>query len=186
MEDDQIVKLYWNRNEQALAESSHKYGAYCHSIAFNILYNLTDAEECVNDTWLNAWNTIPPNKPSSLASFFGRITRNIAFNRYKMQHRLKRGGTNMTLVLDELSECVSGSDDVEHIWQESELKEKINSFLSRLSKKKRYIFILRYWYASGIGEIAERFDITENNVSVILSRTRKELKEYLSDEGYYL
>ncbi len=186
MEDEQIVSMYWNRKEQALIESSNKYGAYCHSIAFNILSSKMDAEECVNDTWLNAWNTIPPNKPFSLASFLGRITRNLAFNRYKLQHRIKRGGTNMTLVLDELSECVSGLGDVEKIWQRKELIYDINKFLSRLSKKKQYIFILRYWYANGIGDIAERFGTSENNVSVILNRIRKELKKYLLDKGYDL
>ena len=184
MDDQEIVRLYWDRSEQAIAESSNKYGAYCSSIARNILSNRADAEECVNDTWFQAWNSIPPHRPAVLAAFFGKITRNLAFDCYKKQHREKRGGHNIDLVLDELEEVVSGRDDPEQKVVEKELKEEINRFLSKLPKEKRYIFILRYWYADSISAIAGRFQMSRDNVSVTLNRTRKQLRAYLAERGY--
>lgn len=184
MDDESIVQLYWDRNESAISESSKKYGAYCTSIAHNILYNMADAEECVNDTWLHAWNAMPPHKPSILATFLGKITRNLSFDLYKRLHREKRGGNNIDAVLDELAECVSGVDDTERRWEEKELKEEINRFLFSLSKDKRYIFILRYWYVDSIAEIAKRMDMSENNVSVTLSRIRSKLKAHLIERGF--
>ena len=184
MDDAKIVQLYWERNEQAIIESSNKYGTYCNSIAHNILFNWADAEECVNDTWLHAWNSMPPHKPYILSTFLGKITRNLSFDCYKRNHRDKRGGNNIDLVLEELEEIVSGNDNPEKQLQEKELKEEINQFLFSLSKDKRYMFILRYWYADSISEIAERFGLSENNVSVILNRVRKKLKSYLNEKGY--
>ena len=184
MDDQEIVRLYWDRSEQAIAESSNKYGAYCNSIARNILNNRADAEECVNDTWFQAWNSIPPHKPSILSAFFGKITRNLAFDCYKKQHREKRGGYNIDLVLDELAEVVSGKDDPEQKVVEKELKEEINRFLQRLPKEKRYMFILRYWYADSIPSIAGRFQVSRDNVSVTLNRIRKQLRAYLAERGY--
>ena len=186
MDDDKIIELYWFRNEQAISESSKKYGAYCNTIARNILMNWADAEECVNDTWLHAWNAIPPHKPSVLSVFFGKITRNLAFDLYKSLHREKRGGHTIDLVLDELAECVSGNDDPERNWQKEALKEEIDHFLSDLPKEKRYMFVLRYWYADSIPAIAERFQTSENNVSVTLNRIRKKLRTYLTERGYGL
>ena len=184
MDDDAIVRLYWDRNTQAISESAGKYGAYCESIARNILIDRADTEECVNDTWLNAWNAMPPHRPSILRTFLGKITRNLAFDMYKKLHRDKRGGHNIDLVLDELAEIVSGKDDPVKSVQDKELMNEINRFLSGLSEANRYMFILRYWYVDGISEIAQRFDMSENNVSVILSRTRIKLKEYLTERGY--
>ena len=148
--------------------------------------NWADAEECVNDTWLHAWNAIPPHKPSVLSVFFGKITRNLAFDLYKSLHREKRGGHTIDLVLDELAECVSGNDDPERNWQKEALKEEIDHFLSDLPKEKRYMFVLRYWYADSIPAIAERFQTSENNVSVTLNRIRKKLRTYLTERGYGL
>ena len=184
MDDDAIVRLYWDRNAQAISESAGNYGAYCESIARNILINRADAEECVNDTWLHAWNAIPPHRPSVLRTFLGKITRNLAFDLYKKLHRDKRGGHNIDLVLDELAEIVSGKDDPEKSVQDRELTDEINVFLSGLSEANRYMFILRYWYADGISEIARRFNMSENNVSVTLGRMRKKLKKYLTEKGY--
>jgi RNA polymerase sigma-70 factor (ECF subfamily) len=184
MDDERIVRLYWDRNEQAISESASKYGAYCVSIAHNILLNWADTEECVNDTWLHAWNAMPPHRPSMLGTFLGKITRNLAFDLYKKLHRDKRGGQNIDLVLDELAEIVSGKDDPESIVQEKELKDEINHFLSGLSEEKKNMFILRYWYADEIKEIAKRCGMSENNVSVTLSRTRRKLKDYLTERGY--
>ena len=118
MDDRLIVQLYWDRNESAISESSKKYGAYCASIARNILQNASDAEECVNDTWLHAWNSMPPQKPSVLSAFLGRITRNLSFDLFRRLHREKRGGGNIDIVLDELAECVSGNDDTDRLWEE--------------------------------------------------------------------
>ena len=184
MDDERIVQLYWDRNESAIAESSKKYGAYCTSIAHNILSNLADAEECVNDTWFHAWNAMPPHKPSILSTFLGKITRNLSFDRYKKLHREKRGGTNIDAALDELAECVSGVDDTERRWEEKELEEEINRFLFSLQEDKRYMFILRYWYVDSIAEIAKRIGISENNVSVTLSRIRSKLKARLIERGF--
>ena len=184
MDDEMIVRLYWNRNENAISESSRKYGAYCTAIAQNILQNRSDAEECVNDTWLRAWNAMPPHMPSVLSVYLGKITRNLSFDRFRKIHREKRGGGSLDVVLDELAECVSGSDDTERRWEEKELKEEIDRFLSRLPKEQRYMFILRYWYADSVSDIAERFRTSANNVSVTLSRIRQKLKRDLIERGF--
>ena len=169
MEDEEIVQLYFDRKEQAIEESAKKYGAYCSTIARNILTAQEDIEECVNDTWLHAWNAMPPHRPKRLSTFLGKIARNLSFDRYKSQHRAKRGGNTMELVLDELAECVSGGETPEQRIQE-----------------KRYQFLLRYWYAASITEIAKRFHKTENQISVNLFRTRQQMMAYLEERGYSL
>ena len=186
MEDEKIIQLYWDRNEQAIEESSQKYGSYCRNIARNILQNEEDTEECVNDTWLNAWNAIPPHKPSVLSTFLGKLTRNLSFDRYRKLHREKRGGYTIDLVLDELEELVSGQDDPERKWLEKELAESINQFLNGLSEEKRNLFILRYWYALDISEIAKRTGLSSNRISVNLNRIRNKLKTFLNERGYEL
>ena len=186
MTDDDIVKLYWDRNETAITETSGKYGAYCSSIAYNILYNHSDAEECVNDTWLHAWNAMPPQKPSILSAFLGKITRNLSFDLYKKLHREKRGGDGIDLVLDELAECVSGGESPESSFDAEELRKDIDDFLNSLPEEKRYMFILRYWYADSVSSIAKRYLTTENSVSVTLNRLRTRLKTYLTERGYDL
>ncbi len=184
MDDEWIVRLYWDRNETAISESSKKYGAYCTAIAENILLNRSDTEECVNDTWLRAWNAMPPHMPSVLSVFLGKITRNLAFDRFRKLRREKRGGSSFDVVLDELAECVSGSDDTERRWEEKELIDEINRFLSHLPKEQRYMFLLRYWYADPVSDIAERFQTSANNVSVTLSRVRQRLKRHLIERGF--
>lgn len=184
MDDERIVQLYWDRNEAAISESARKYGAYCTSIAHNILSGMADVEECVNDTWLHAWNAMPPHRPSVLSVFLGKITRNLSFDRYRRLHREKRGGNNADAALDELAECVSGADDAERRWEAKELKEEIDRFLSSLSEDKRTMFILRYWYVDSIAEIAKRMGRSENNVSVTLSRIRGRLKAHLIERGF--
>ena len=186
MEDAQIVGLYWARDERAIDESSGKYGAYCGSIAYNILADRQETEECVNDTWLGAWNSMPPHRPVLLAPFLGRITRNLAFNVYKKLHRDKRGGKNIDLVLDELAECVSGKDDPEQTLQAGDLARDIDLFLSSLPETKRRMFVLRYWYVDSIGDIAARLGMSENNISVTLSRIRGQLRDYLTEREYTL
>ncbi|MBQ3544514.1 MAG: sigma-70 family RNA polymerase sigma factor [Lachnospiraceae bacterium] len=186
MKDKEIIKLYLNRDEQAIKETDIKFGNYCTSIAKNILDNDEDVKECLNDTYLQTWNSIPPNKPKSLSLFIGKITRNLAFNKYKYEHTKKRGSGQIKLVLDELAECVSGKDNVEQEIDRMELVLAINKFLDSVSKEKRNIFICRYWYAFSITEISGRFEISEANVSVILSRLRSALKKYLEEMGFVI
>lgn len=184
MQDEEIVQLYWNRNEEAIHATTIKYGAYCQTIAKNILENWTDVEECVNDTWLHAWNAIPPHKPSLLSAFLAKITRNLSFDKYRLLRREKRGRGQIDLILDELEECISGKEDPEATMHEKALSEEIDRFLSSLGKKKRIMFVLRYWHAFSIAEIAERLQTSENNVSVTLNRIRKQLRIALIERGY--
>ena len=184
MEDNQIIELYWNRDENAITETGRKYGAYCRKIAVNILQNEEDSEECVNDTWLKTWNSIPPHRPENLRLFLAKITRNLSFNRYNENTAQKRGGGEITLVLDELAECLEAKSDVEQIVLGKELKECIKGFVTTLRERDRNVFVRRYFFVDTVKEIAERYGISENNVMVILSRTRKQLKNKLEKEGY--
>ena len=186
MEDTKIVQLYWDRDQKAISETATKYGNYCTSIAKNILGNNEDAEECVNDTYMNAWNSMPPHRPNMLSTFLGKITRNLSFNRYKHNNADKRGGSEISAVLDELSECVSGKDNVEQEIEYNELVKAIDSFLDMLSPEKRSIFICRYWYTDSISEIAKQFNMRENTVSMTLNRIRLKLQKHLKERGYEL
>ena len=186
MDDEKIVQLYLARDEAAIRESSAKYGNYCYLIAHRILGDPDDADECVNDTWLRAWNAIPPQKPASLSLFFGKITRNLAIDRYREAHRIRRGGGESLVVLDELGDLVSGSDSPETELMAKELKADIDAFLQSLPPEKRYMFILRYWYAEKTANIAIRYGMKPNQVSVALRRIRKQLQRYLKKKGYEL
>ena len=186
MDDQQIVDLYWVRTENAISETAHKYGRYCHYIAYNILHSDEDSEECVNDTYLKAWNVIPPQRPNKLSTFLGKITRNLALDRYKYNSREKRGGGQMPLVMDELAECVSATDTTNHIIDDMVLVDCFNRFLATLPAEPRKIFMRRYWYFSSIKEIADDFSISESNVKMTLSRVRNKLKQLLEKEGFEL
>lgn len=186
MDDNRIIQLYWDRNEQAIRITSEKYGHYCKSIARNILNNDEDAEECVNDTYWKAWNAMPTQWPEQLATFLGKITRNLSFNRYKYNRAGKRGGGEITLVLDELADCVSDTDNVEQILDHQELIKAINVFIRSLSTEKRNLFVRRYWYADSVSEIAKDYGMLQGSVSKALERTRKQLKKYLSERGFEL
>ena len=186
MNDSKIIELYWNRRESAITESNLKYGSYCHSIAFSILQKNTDAEECVTDTWLNAWNSIPPNRPQKLKCFFAKITRNLAIDRWRKTSAEKRGGTETDLLLDELSECITYGDTAEDEYFAKELGTSINNFLGLQKSREANIFVLRYFYAKTVAEIAKSQHLTETNVAVILSRTRQKLRDHLIKEGYEL
>lgn len=186
MDDAKIVQLYWDRNEQAIPATANKYGNYCTLIAKNILGNHEDAEECVNDTYLNAWNSMPPHRPSILSTFLGKITRNLSLNRYKHNTADKRGGGELPVVLDEISNLVSGKDDVEREFNSKELIKAIDTFLGTLPLEKRVMFIRRYWYFDSISDIAYRFGMTENNISVTLNRLRLKLHNYLLERGFEL
>lgn len=186
MDDSKIIQLYWDRSEQAIPATAEKYGNYCTAIAKNILADRQDVEECLNDTYLKAWNAMPPHRPSVLSVFLGKITRNLAFNQYRKNHTDKRGKGTVSLVLDELSDCVSDGNGVEQTMDYKELVKTINAFLGTLSEEKRGIFICRYWYFDSISSIAERFGRTENSVSVTLNRLRGKLHDYLIERGFEL
>lgn len=184
MDDAKIVQLYLNRDEQAIPETASKYGNYCISIAKNILANYEDAQECVNDTYLNTWNAIPPHRPKMLSTFLGKIVRNLAFDRYKHNTADKRGGGEIAAVLDELAGCVSGKENVEQAYEYKELVVAINDFLRTLSAEKRNIFVCRYWYTDSISNIAARYGMTYAAVSMTLNRLRTKLHDYLIERGY--
>ena len=182
MEDVSIIALYNQRDEKAIEETSLKYGAYCYSIANNILSDAQDSEECVNDTWMKAWNTIPPSRPRSLKLFLARITRNLSIDRYRNSHRLKRGRT-VSATLDEISTFVP-SRDVDDEIERKELATLLNTFLHSLPPRDSNIFIRRYFFVEEVSVIAEKYGLSESNVFKILSRTRVKLKKYLEKEGY--
>lgn len=184
LDDDRIVALYWARSESAIEETAAKYGGYCHTIAYNILYDKEDAEECVNDTYLDAWNTMPPHKPSILSTFLGKITRRISIDRYRHYHAGKRGGGEMVLVLDELEDCISDPTDVETVVEGTEMARLIGEFLDMLPLTERRVFLRRYWYMDPVTEIAGDFDFTESKTSAMLHRIRKKLRMKLESEGY--
>ena len=186
MRDTEILDLYWNRDEHAIMETQKSYGNYCYSIAYNILHTREDSEECVNDTWLRAWNAIPPNRPGRFALFLGTITRNLSFDRWKYKNTLKRGNGEMDIALDELEECVPASVTTEDAIEEAELQRNINSFLGTLKEQERNIFLRRYWYAEEYNEIAKRYEMKLNTVKTTLFRVRGKLKVYLEKEGVVL
>lgn len=186
MDDVKIVQLYWDRDEQAITETADKYGNYCTAIARNILGIYEDAEECVNDTYLKAWNAIPPQRPKLLSAFLGKITRNLSINRYKYNTADKRGGGELPAVLEELAGCVSGKDHTELAYERKELVAAINKFLGELTPQKRNIFLCRYWYTDSIDEIAARYSMTSFAVSMTLTRVRAKLRSYLVERGFDL
>ena len=183
MEDKQIVELYWARSESAISETANKYGRYCHYIAYQILTNDEDAKEVVNDTYLKAWNTSPPQRPDPLKPYVGTISRQLALNVYKEQHTQKRGG-QVPLVLDELSDCIPNPENHENIGESIALSEALSRFLRALPQKTRNIFIRRYFYMSPVAEIARDFSMKESNVTMHLLRTRRKLEQFLKKEGF--
>ena len=183
MEDALIVDLYWARDEQALAETAAKFGAYCRKIADNILHNAHDVEECENDTWLAAWNSMPDNRPARLAPYLGRITRNLALDRLDKATAQKRGSGQTFAPLDELAECVAAPGSVEDTFDAAETGRLISEFLRTLPEGPRNIFLRRYWYCDATADIAARYGLTESKVRVTLHRTRGKLAAYLQKKG---
>ena len=179
MTDERIIELFWQRNESAVKAVAVKYGTYCGVVCGNILRSSEDKDECLNDTWLRAWNSIPPQKPKNLKMFLAKIARNLAIDRYKRQNAVKRGNGETALILDELEECISNKDNVENAVIAKEIDVAINDFLKTLSERDRNIFIRRYFYADTAEKIAKQYALTVNNIMVILTRTRAKLKNYL-------
>ncbi len=185
MEDSKIITLFLQREEQAITELSNKYGTTCTSVARNILNDMRDIEECVNDSYLGAWNTIPPQVPKSLRGYICSIVRNLAINRYHLNTALKRN-SNYDVSLDELENCFSVSFSMDDMLSAAEIANHMNAFLRKLDKENRIMFVRRYWHADSIEEIAEFLGISKHNVSVRLSRTREKLRKYLLKEGVYI
>ena len=183
MDDKAILDLYWSRSEKAISETDAKYGAYCFTIAYNILNNREDSEESVSDTYMAAWNSMPPKRPAMLSAFLGKITRDIALDHGKKRSRLKRGGGELELCLDELEDCVSGQESTEDKVIRKETIAAVNHFLSSLSETERKIFLCRYWYLDSVKDIAERFGFSPNRTSVMLRRIRQKLNTHLEKEG---
>lgn len=184
MDDAQIITLFFDRDEAAIAEVSDTYGSYCAKVARNILGNAEDVEEILSDTWLRAWNSIPPQKPGNLKLYLARITRNLSYDRFRTQTRVKRGGGETALALHELSECMPSPSQPGDAMEAEELRQAVNKFLSEVSQRDRSIFLLRYFYLEPMEVIADRCGIRPGLVRTVLSRTRKKLKTYLEKEGF--
>lgn len=182
MEDSTIIRLYFERSEAAITETDSKYGSFCRYIAFNILGTKEDAEECVNDTYLAAWNNIPPYVPNSLRTFLGRITRNMSVSRRRAS-RAKKRSSGADLLFDELDECIPSGDTVQRAADTAELTAIIERWLDSLSSSDRALFVRRYWFCETVNTIAEACSRTPNNTAQKLSRLRKSLRARLEKEG---
>jgi len=183
MKDEEIVELFWNRSEESVQELARKYEKYCYYIAYSILNNHEDAQECVNDAYYHTWDSIPPQKPNKLSTYVGKLTRNLALNKWEHYNAKKRGLGEVPLVLEELQECIPGGNHVEEIVDKIFLEKVFNDFLGTLSKEKRIIFMRRYWYMSSIREITKDFNMSESKVKMMLFRMRKEFRDFLEEEG---
>ena len=183
MEDTEIIDLYWQRDQRAIDETHGKYGGFLAGIAWNILRSHSDAEECVNDTWLRAWNAMPPQRPGILSAFFGKLTRNLSLDRWRYNRAAKRGGPQVEMALEELGECLPAPGRPEDHLEERETADLISRFLREQPQLDRVLFLRRYWYLDSVAALAERFSMNENTVKSRLHRTRLRLKEVLLREG---
>ena len=181
MEDHQIVDLYWARSEAAISETERKYGRMLNSISFSLLSSAEDAEECVNDTYVAAWQSMPEERPMYLGAFLSRIVRRISISRFRSEHSLKRGGA--ASLIEELSECIPSSSSVEAEYENGRLKSALERFLGELDEKKRAVFIRRYFYSQPIEQISKAMGLKVGSVKSVLSRTRQSLREMLEKEG---
>lgn len=182
MEDEKIINLYFERNEAAIAQTAQKYGATLRGIAYNILQNHSDSEECENDTYHIAWNKIPPERPRMLSAFLGRIVRNTAFDKYRYNAAAKRN-SEFDVVLSELEHCVAANPSTEPEADGKLLAECINEFLKGISFTKRVVFVRRYWYCDTIEQIAVHFGFSQSKVKSMLMRSRNDLKKHLKRNG---
>lgn len=183
MDDTQIVELYWARKESAIEETEVKYGSYCRSIALNILHNPEDAAESVNDTWMDAWNSMPPHRPSILSTFLGKLTRRISIDKWRRTTAKKRGDGQLPLVLAELEDCISDGKSIEEETERKLLAEVIATFVKSLPETEQKVFLCRYWYMDSVSSIATRFRFSESKVKSMLYRTREKLRVRLEKEG---
>ncbi len=186
MNDNEIIDLFFARDAQAIQTAKEVYGGYCSYVAGNLLQNRMDQEECLNDTWLHAWNAIPPSRPQQLGPFLGKITRNLALNRIRREQAQKRGGGTVQVAIEELGECIPATSDAYEAMEEKQLTQSINAFLAELPQEKRVTFVLRYYYGTSIQQIAKRLRCSESRVKSLLHRTRKQLRTFLEQEGIEL
>lgn len=180
MDDKQIIDLYFSRSERAIQETDARYGRYCYGIAYNILRSPEDSEECVNDTYLSAWNQIPPTRPNCFSVYLGRITRGLSIDRWRRNHSLKRGSGQMSLAIHELEDTLSSGMSMEDSFIST---QQINTFLKSLPVTERDVFICRYWYLDSVKEIAADFGFSESKVKSMLKRTRDKFRAYICKEG---
>lgn len=182
MEDNKIIDLFWNRDEDAIKQTEMKYGAYCHTIALNILSIQEDAEECVSDTWLRAWNSIPPQIPANLRIWLGKIVRNCALNLWDRNHAKKRYN-GMEVLLEELAECLPSSDNTVQALEEKEVTQLISDWLKHLSASDRALFIRRYWGGESLHALSRSWHITPAKLAQKMYKLRLDLKSVLQKEG---
>lgn len=183
MDDSKIIEMYFARNNSAINETKSKYGKLLYSVSYNILNVREDAEECENDTYMEAWECIPPNNPQVLSAFLSRITRNLSLKKLQLQSAKKRGGNNLALPLDELASVIPDSTDG---ISQLELTEILNTFLRSLKVQERRVFICHYWYCDTIKNISRQFGFTQSKVKMMLSRTKAKLIDYLQKEGVFI
>ncbi len=183
LEDKEIIDLYWERSENAITETDKKYRSRCLVIAKNILNDISDSEECLNDTYLTAWNRMPTERPEFLNAFLFRILKNHCMNRLRYLTGEKRKPAG-NVPFEELEECIDGKDETEEKSDEAALVSALNDFMESLDKSKRYIFIRRYWYLDSQAQIAEQCSLKEENIKTILARLRKSLKKFLKERGF--
>ena len=183
MKDTEIIDLYWKRDESAIAATAESYGNYCYSIAYHILQCQEDAKECVNDTYWKAWLSIPPQRPNRLATYLGKITRNLSLDRLKRLNAQKRGKGQTELALKELESCIPAADGLDQIVDEIVLTGAINQFLREQPRAERNIFVGRYWHLYSIADLAQAYGMRESKVASLLFRMRSKLKNYLEKEG---
>ena len=186
MDDEKIIELYWRRDETAIARTDEKYGRLCRKISDDILSSREDSEECVNDAYMRVWGSIPPNEPSSLSAYVGKITRNIALDKLRQKNSSKRGNGEVPVLLDELAECVSGADELERRQDSAEIIDALNGFLETLSATERGVFMRRYWMMEPIADVAARYDISVSKTTTMLFRLRGRLKKHFMKEGISL
>lgn len=186
MEDSNIVALYWTRDEEAIRQTQIKYGRYCYTIAYNILRNCQEAEEAENDTYLDAWHSMPPHKPLLLSAFLGKITRRISLDKWRANSADKRGGGEVPLSLSELTECIPDNKRIDDALHAEELAKLIDAYLRTLPTAERHVFLCRYWYFDTIEDIAKQFGFGQSKVKTLLHRTRQKLKIHLKKEGIYI
>lgn len=186
MQDEKIVELYWQRDESAIRETQEKYENYLYKIAYNILSDKEDSHESVNDTYLAAWNSMPPHKPNVLSTYLGKLTRRISIDIFRKRNRIKRQASEYALSLTELEDCISGDNSPEKDYEAKVLGEAINSFLRTLSVDARNVFIGRYYFLDSVKDVAKYCGISESKAKTLLFRTRNSLREYLKKEGFDL
>lgn len=184
LSDEKIIELYWDRDERAITETDRKYGRYLYAIAYNIIHDHPDCEECLNDTYLGTWNKIPPARPTAFQSFLSKIMRNIAIDRFRKNTAQKRIPSEMTVSLSELDECIAYDSDIEEDRLVRELAVMLNDFLAGLPKRRQFIFVCRYYYADRVSKIAQMLGLSEKTIRRDITLMKNDLKAFLEKGGY--